>query len=93
MTPENSLGYLGGGNQFFDKEGNEIFSTNLTMDMETGLGSWSEEEFIKTLRFGMRPDNTPLRFPMVPAPMITPEEAAAMWTYLQTVPVIKSEVE
>jgi mono/diheme cytochrome c family protein len=93
MNPENSEGYLGGGNQFFDKEMNEIYSPNLTMDKETGLGSWTEEEFIKTLRFGMRPDNTPLRFPMVPAPMITPEEAAAMWSYLQTVPVIVNEVE
>jgi len=93
MTPENSQGYLGGGNQLLDKELNEIYSSNLTMDKETGLGKWSEEEFIKTLRFGMRPDNTPLRFPMVPAPMISPEEAASIWAYLQTVPVIVNEVE
>lgn len=93
MIPENSLGYLGGGNMFLDKDMNEIYSSNLTMDKETGLGSWSEEDFIKTLRFGMRPDNTPLRFPMLPAPMITHEEASAMWVYLQTVPVIVNDVE
>jgi len=93
MIPENSEGYLGGGNLFYDKEGNEIYSPNLTRDKKTGIGTWTEEEFIKTLRFGMRPDNTPLRFPMLPAPMITPEEASAIWSYLQTVPVIENEVE
>jgi mono/diheme cytochrome c family protein len=93
MRPENSEGYLGGGNMLLDKEMNEIYSSNLTMDKETGLGNWTEEEFIRTLRFGMRPDNTPLRFPMVPAPMITDAEASAMWAYLQTVPVIVNKVE
>jgi len=76
-----------------DKEMNEIYSSNLTMDKETGIGSWSEEEFIRTLRFGMRPDNTPLRYPMIPAPMISEEEASAIWAYLQTIPVIVNEVE
>jgi mono/diheme cytochrome c family protein len=93
MEPELSKGYLGGGNILRDKEMNEIPSSNLTMDKETGLGSWTEEEFIKTLRFGMRPDNTPLRFPMVPAPMITDQEASAIWAYLQTIPVIENQVE
>jgi len=93
MNPENSLGYMGGGNVLLDKEFNEIYSSNLTMDKETGLGNWSEEDFIKTLRFGMKPDNTPLLFPMVPAPMITDEEASAIWTYLQTIPVIVNKME
>lgn len=93
MNPENSKGYFGGGNRLLDQELNEIFSSNLTMDIETGLGSWSEEEFIKTLRYGMRPDDTPLRYPMVPAPMITPAEASAIWAYLKSIPAIVNEVE
>jgi len=93
MTPENSKGYLGGGNLLLDMELNEIYSSNLTMDQKTGLGNWSEEDFIKTLRYGMRPDLTPLRYPMVPAPMITDEEASSIWAYLQTIPVIVNEVE
>ena len=93
MNPERSKGYFGGGSLLRDKEMNEIYSSNLTMDKETGIGSWSEEEFIRTLRFGMRPDNTPLRYPMIPAPMISEEEASAIWAYLQTIPVIVNEVE
>jgi hypothetical protein len=41
----------------------------------------------------MKPDSTFLRFPMIPAPMITDEEASAMWAYLQTVPVIHNPME
>jgi len=93
MNPERSEGYFGGGNVLYDKEMNVVLSSNLTMDEETGIGSWTEEEFIRTLRFGMRPDNTPLRYPMLPAPMITDEEASAIWAYLNTIPVITNQVE
>ena len=93
MNPENSKGYFGGGNTLLDKDLNEIYSSNLTMDKETGLGNWTEEDFIKTLRFGMRPDQTPLRYPMVPSPMITDEEASAIWTYLQSLPTIHNPIQ
>ena len=92
MNPENSKGYFGGGNTLLDKDLNEIYSSNLTMDKETGLGNWTEEDFIKTLRFGMRPDQTPLRYPMVPSHMITDEEASAIWTYLQSLPTIHNPI-
>ncbi len=38
------------------------------------------------MREGFRPDNRPLRFPMEPIPSITPDEASAIWAYLQTAP-------
>lgn len=93
MYPERSEGFFGGGNILYDKEMNEVPSSNLTMDEATGIGSWTEQEFIRTLRFGMKPDNTPLRYPMLPAPMITDTEASAIWAYLQSIPVIVNEVE
>lgn len=93
MQPEKSEGFLGGGNRLYDKEMNVVLSTNLTMDEETGLGTWTEEGFIKALRYGMKPDGSVLQFPMLPAPMITEEEASAIWAYLQTVPVIHNPAE
>ncbi len=93
MNPERSQGYFGGGNVLYDKEMNVIHSSNLTMDKATGIGDWTEDEFIRTVRFGMKPDNTPLRYPMVPAPVITDEEVSAIWSYLQTIPVIENKVE
>lgn len=93
MDPERSEGFFGGGNVLYDKDMHEILSANLTMDEKTGIGTWTEAEFIKTLRFGMKPDNTPMRYPMIPAPMITDDEASAIWAYLQTIPVIENKVE
>jgi mono/diheme cytochrome c family protein len=93
MRPENSAGYFGGGNTLLDKEMKVVYSSNLTMDKETGLGNWTEAEFTRALRFGMKPDNTPVRYPMIPAPVITDEEASAIWAYLQTVPVIHNPLE
>lgn len=90
MHPENTKGYFGGGNVLFDKEMNKIISPNLTMDKETGVGKWTEEEFIMALRYGRKPDGTTVQPPMMPAPLITEKEASAIWAYLQTIPVIRN---
>jgi len=88
MNPENSKGYFGGGNKLFDKDLNLIVSANLTMDPETGLGKWTEEEFIRTLKYGMRPDGNPLRYPMIPYALLSDEEVSAIWAYLKSIPII-----
>jgi mono/diheme cytochrome c family protein len=93
MEPEKTPGFFSGGNAMPNLEGTIINTTNLTMDKETGLGNWTEEQFIQAVRFGQRPDGRALRYPMVPYPAMTDEEASAVWAYLQTVPVIKNEVE
>ena len=88
LNPEHSEGYFGGGNKLYDKDLNLVVSANLTMDPETGLGKWTEEEFIRTLKYGMRPDGNPLRYPMIPYALLTNEEVSAIWAYLKTIPVI-----
>lgn len=87
-NPVNSKGFLGGGNPMSDKSGNIILSGNLTMDKETGLGSWTEEEFIKAVKTGIRPGTISNRYPMLPYPLLDDDEVSAIWAYLQTVPVI-----
>ena len=88
LEPEKSGGFMGGGNKIKDREGNIIVSSNLTMDKETGLGNWTEEQFIKAVKFGIRPNGQAIRQPMFPMPQMTDEEASAIWAYLQTVPMI-----
>lgn len=90
--PEKTEGYLSGGNELQDADGQPILSRNLTPDKETGLGNWTEEQFVKTLKTGIRPSGPALRFPMVPFTALTDEEAKAIWAYLQTVPAIKNDV-
>lgn len=93
LEPEKSEGYLGGGNPTLDAEGNPVYSANITMDAETGIGRWSEAEFVRAVRAGVRPDGRALRYPMVAFPELTEEEAKAAFAYLKTVPVIRNPVE
>jgi mono/diheme cytochrome c family protein len=62
---------------------------NITPHPE-GLGSWTYEQFAKTMREGKRPDGTPLQPPMsfvMPyANRMTDVEMQAIWMYLRTVP-------
>lgn len=91
--PSKTPGYLSGGNELQDLEGNPVVSRNLTPDPETGLGGWTEEQFILALRTGIRPSGPALRFPMTPFTQLTDEEAKAIWAYLRTVPAIYNPVE
>ena len=69
-----------------------MLTANLTMDKETGIGNWSEADFVKTLRTGFRPDGHLLRFPMLTFAELDDAELAAVFAYLKTVPVIKNSV-
>ena len=65
-------------------------AANLTMDEATGLGRWSEADFVKTLRTGMRPDGSALN-PVMPwqiTAQMTDVELSAIWNYLKTLPVL-----
>ncbi len=93
MEPEKTPGYFSGGNAMPDLEGTIILTRNLTPDKTTGLGNWTEEEFIKAVRFGQRDGKPALRYPMVPYPAMTDEEASAVWAYLQTLPAIAHDVD
>lgn len=89
-APERSKGYLAGGTAMKDLAGSPIVASNLTPDDETGIGRWSEQDFVRVLREGIRRDNTPVRFPMRPYAEFSEEEAKAIFAYLKTVPAIRN---
>jgi cytochrome c551/c552 len=91
LEPEKSAGYMGGGNRLQDQSGQAVVSANLTAD-ETGLANWSEADFTRAIRTGIRPDNTVLLYPMSPLPELTDAQAGALYTYLRTVPKIHNSV-
>ncbi|HEX9615025.1 MAG TPA: cytochrome c, partial [Bacteroidota bacterium] len=45
-----------------DEEGTDVvaYARNITPDAETGIGSWTEDQFLDAVRAGMRPDGTVL---------------------------------
>jgi cytochrome c2 len=94
INPEKSKGFFGGGNEFKLPDGSKIYSRNLTMDEETGIGKWSEEDFIKALKTGIVPHGQPaLRPPMKPYAELSDGEARAVYAYLKTIPKINNKVE
>jgi mono/diheme cytochrome c family protein len=93
LHPEKSPGYLGGGNAMTDVGGKVVYTANLTPDPETGIGGWTGEQFRRALKDGIRPDNRPLRYPMVPYRPLTDEEADAIFAYLRSVPALRNEVK
>lgn len=92
LEPEKSVGYMGGGNAMKRHDGSDIHTPNLTADDETGIGRWSEADFVRALRQGFRPDGRVLSYPMLPKPELDEDEAAAIYAYLRTVPRIRNAV-
>ena len=93
FTPSKSPGFFGGGNEMYGMDGKKIKSLNITMD-ETGIGGWSEEDFIKAVKFGIKPGSQPaLRYPMQPYSNLSDSEVKAIYAYLKTVPKIRNKVD
>ena len=64
----------------------------MTPDRETGIGDWTEAQFRRALVEGIRPDNRPLRYPMVPFRGLSDEELTALYAYLRSIPAIRNHV-
>lgn len=71
-----------------------IYSTNITPDVETGIGNYSVEEFINAVKHGVRQDDAPL-YPAMPytSYAIMPDsDMEAMYAYfMMKVPAVKKE--
>jgi hypothetical protein len=91
--PPKSKGFFGGGNEFKMPGGAKIYSRNLTMDEETGIGAWTEAEFVKAVKTGVVPNGPGLRSPMKPYSDLTDGEVKAVYAYLKTIPKIKNHVD
>ncbi|MBX3159173.1 MAG: c-type cytochrome [Deltaproteobacteria bacterium] len=71
------------------------FTSNLTPDPETGLGTWKQQQFIDTIRNGRHLGvGRPLLPPMPAAGIakMSDDDLSALFAYLQSVPAIKNKV-
>jgi mono/diheme cytochrome c family protein len=93
LEPEKSAGYMGGGTLLVDGAGEPIFSANLTPDDDTGIGRWSERDFVRAVKTGQRPDGRVLHYPMLPRPALDDDELSAMYAYLRTIPKLHHDVK
>lgn len=68
-----------------------IYSTNITPDKQTGIGSWTDEEFVRALREGISPTGSfyfPV-FPYIYFNKLTNEDALAIRAYLNAIPPVQ----
>ena len=72
----------------------KAYARNITPDMETGIGSWSEDDIVKALREAVRPDGRVLGPPMSFHfyNKLSDTDAHAIAAYLKTVPAIRNVV-
>lgn len=71
------------------------FTANLTPDHETGLGQWTQKDFIATIRTGRHMGRGREVLPPMPIPVynnFTDADLAAIYAYLRTVPAISNRV-
>jgi mono/diheme cytochrome c family protein len=71
------------------------FTANLTPDEETGLGKWTEQQFIDALRTGRHQGKGREILPPMPWSMIgkmTDDDLKAVFAYLQSLPPIRNRV-
>ncbi len=64
---------------------------NLTPDSESGLGSWSSDDFYRSMRFGITKSGRLLypAFPYGSYSAITRQDSNALFAYFQSLPAIK----
>ncbi|MFN8060243.1 MAG: hypothetical protein U0Q12_13890 [Vicinamibacterales bacterium] len=89
------IGHVGATNTAWAGPWGVSFSANLTPDPETGLGSWTEEMFLATVRTGRHQGKGRAILPPMVIPALqaaTDEDLKSIFRYLQTVRPIRNKV-
>ena len=71
------------------------YTANLTPDKDTGLGTWTAQQFIDTIRNGRHQGHGRALLPPMPWSWyrnLTDEDLKAVFAYLQSIPPIKNKV-
>lgn len=70
------------------------YTPNITPDVETGIGGWSDEELIRAIREGVHPDGSIIRPPMpiVHYRGMSDRDVRAIVAYVRSVPPVRNEV-
>jgi hypothetical protein len=83
----------------YPRKGTTAYPANLTPDVDTGIGSWSDDLVVRAMRSGVDDQGAPLCPPMPhfdgtggDGRPIGDDEAAAIVAYLRSLPAVHHEV-
>lgn len=82
------------GGMLFDEVPFKAVASNITPDIETGIGKWTDAQLAKAIREGVRPDKTLIGPPM-PIEFyreLSDADLAAIIAYLRAQPAVKNAV-
>jgi mono/diheme cytochrome c family protein len=85
---------LAGGLFEFPEENVSTTGSNLTPDVDTGIGDWTEAQFMTAMRTGIRPDGT-VMLPFMPYPSYSQwseDDLRAVWLFLRSLEPIEHAV-
>lgn len=91
-----------GGFEFNFPDGSIVRSVNITFDEETGIGTWTREQFIQRFKMyveegfqmpKVNPGDFQTPMPWIMYAGMTEEDLGAMYDYLKSLPKIKNRVE
>lgn len=71
-----------------------FYSPNITPDKETGIGNWTEQDFIRALREGaviLRDETISPVFPYIYFSKISDDDARALYAYFMSLPPVHLE--
>jgi len=91
-TREGGVPFAGG--RAFETQFGTLYSSNITPDRETGIGTWSAGDFLRAVHKGVRPDGTHLypAFPYAAYTYLTDDDVQAIWAYLGSIPAVKNPI-
>ena len=84
----------GAGSIMISEEGFMLAAPNITPDVETGAGTWTDDMFARAIREGVGHDGRPL-FPLMRYEAFrnfTDEDIASVVVYLRTLPPVKNKL-
>ena len=91
-TTEGGAPFAGG--RAFKTPFGTLYSPNITADRESGIGAWSEADFIRSVHEGIRADGARLypAFPYAAYTYLSDEDVRAIRAYLLSLPAVKTTV-
>lgn len=68
-----------------------LYTPNITPDLETGIGGITDQQIARALRYGVGFDGRPL-FDLMPFHNLSDDDLQAVISYLRTMPPVKKEI-
>ncbi len=81
------------GGLMLDTPFGRIPSTNITPDLKTGIGKWSEADFVKAMQHGVSPSGSNYypAFPYLYFSNLTTNDLSALYLYFRSIPAINKQ--